>query len=67
VTSKRIQATLLPFFWVKEAGEDDESTLQKSVVKYEELTIPCFKNKVALVKGQRLLLEASEPLKKAKK
>ena len=64
---KKSSGHFTPFFWVKEAGEDEESNLQKGTVKHEELTIPCLKNKVALVKGQKLLLEASEPQKKAKK
>ena len=64
---KKSSGHFTPFFWIKEAGEEDESNLQKHTVKHEELTIPCFRNKVALVKGQKLLLEASEPKKKAKK
>ena len=64
---KKSSGHFTPFFWIKEAGEDDESNLQKHTVKHEGLTIPCFRNKVALVKGQKLLLEASEPKKKAKK
>ena len=64
---KKSSGHFTPFFWVREAGEDDESNLQRGTVKHEELTIPCFRNKVALAKGQRLLLEASEPQKRAKK
>lgn len=64
---KKSSGHFTPFFWVKEAGEEEESNLQKQTVKHEELTIPCFRNKVALVKGQKLLLETSEPQKKSKK
>ena len=57
----------IPFFFVKEAAEGGEFCMAKAHVKHKDVTIPCWKNTKALVKGQALLAEpVAAPKKKAK-
>lgn len=57
-----------PFFWMKEAAEDEEFNMVRSTLKHKDLTIPCYRNSKAVARGSRLLLEAQpEPKKKARK
>ena len=41
--------------------------MTKATVKYDELTMPCIKNKEKLTKGTALFLEPTEESKKARK
>ena len=58
-----------PFFWCKESKDDKEEkpNITKATVKYDELTMPCIKNKEKLTKGTALFLEPTEESKKARK
>ena len=58
-----------PFFWCKESKDDKEEkpNMTKATVKYDELTMPCIKNKEKLTKGTALFLEPTEESKKARK
>lgn len=57
----------VPFFWLKEAKEDEEANMSRASVKHGDLTIPCARNTKQVTAGKPLLLEATEPKKKAKK